>query len=144
VSAACSAMTATGICGAKKSHSIHVLALGREGAHQYQDGTRAGLSPIGKARERFNESERGKAYNEVTRALRAGETACQIQSPVCTGIAQHQDEALPRGRAGGIAASLRDGPAPYLACDACNAYLAENLTWAAEHGFARLKAKGSR
>jgi len=128
-------------CGAKQSHSIHIRALGMAGNHPYEDGSRAGLSPIGEARERFNASERGREYNAVTRALAAGEVACQIQSPVCTGLAEHQDEALTRGRAGGLAAALRDGPEPSLACDACNTYLAENLVWASEHGFARLKAK---
>lgn len=128
-----------GTCGStKKTAPVH--SRHHPQYHQYLDASKAGLSPIGKARERFNESEAGKAYNAVTRALKAGETACQIQSPECTGIAQHQDEALPRGRAGGIAAALRDGPAPSLACDACNSYLAQNLVWAAEHGHARLKA----
>lgn len=126
------------VCGStKKTAPVHSKHHPQH--HEYLDGSKAGLSPIGKARERFNASERGKEYNRVTRALKAGETACQIQSPVCTGIAQHQDEALPRGRAGGLPAALRDGPAPYLACDRCNTFVAENLTWAAEHGFARLK-----
>lgn len=136
-------MAALCSCGAKKNHPVHIKALRLEGAHDYMDPSRAGLSPIGAARERFNASPEGRAYNAVTRALADGETACQIQSPVCTGIAQHQDEQLPRGRAGGIAAALRDGPAPYLCCDPCNSYVAENIVWATENGFARLKPPAS-
>ncbi len=131
------------VCGKPRDfegiHSRHT-----PGFHPFADSSRAGLSPIGKARERFNESERGREYARVNRELAKGETPCQIQSPVCTGIAQHQDEALPRGRAGGLPAALRDGPAPYLACDPCNGYCAENLVWASEHGFARLKPKATR
>ena len=143
MAARCAARLATGgRCDAPRNHSVHVLALALPGAHPFLDSSKAGLSPIGQARERFNESERGQEYARVNRELRRGETPCQIQSPVCTGIAQGQDEALPRGRAGGLAASLRDGPSPTVCCHACNSYVAENLTWAAEHGFARLKPRG--
>ena len=126
------------LCGStKKTAPVH--SRHHPQYHEYLDGSKPGISSIGKARERFNASERGKEYNAVTRALKSGEVACQIQSPVCTGIAQHQDEALPRGRAGGIAASLRDGPAPAPCCDRCNSYVAENAVWAHENGWARLK-----
>ncbi len=128
----------------KLTASIHGKQAIFEGwGHEYQDGSRGGMSPIGRARERFNASPEGRAYNAVTASLAAGEVACQVQSPVCTGLAQHQDEALPRGRAGGIAAALRDGPTPTLSCDPCNSFLAENLVWAAENGFARLKPPAS-
>lgn len=126
-------------CGCPRNHGVHIKALNLPGYHQWRDPSRAGLDPIGAGRRRFNESPEGRAYNAVTASLRSGEVACQVQSPVCTGIAQHQDEALPRGRAGGIAAALRDGPEPTLCCDPCNAWLPQNLVWAAENGFARFK-----
>ncbi len=57
---------------------------------------------------------------------------CQVLSPVCTGRAEHLHEPLSRGRAGGLKASLRDGPAPLPCCDACNGYISEHPVWARE------------
>ncbi len=68
-------------------------------------------------------------------AVGDGLQPCQIGSPVCTGYVEHLHEIYPRGRAGGLPASLRDGPAPVGACDPCNGYVSANPVWAREHGW---------
>lgn len=127
----CAATLSTGgVCGAKKGHSVHVLALGRPGSHPYLDSRRAGLQPMSEGMRAFREAS---GYNEAAEASKG--QACQIVSPVCTGRAEHLHEPLPRGRAGGLKAALRDGPAPIPACDACNGWIMENQVWARERGF---------
>lgn len=118
-------------CGKPQHHAVHSPS---EWEHDFEDPRRSGLQPVGKAKQRFDRSPAGRTYNARTRELAKGETACQILSPVCTGIAQHQHEALTRGRAGGIAAALRDGPKPISCCDSCNGYASENPVWARERG----------
>lgn len=86
---------------------------------------------------RFNQSEAGKEYRAHVRELGKGETYCQIQSPVCTGIAQHLHEVLTRGRAGGIEAAIEKGPKPIECCNSCNSYVSENPVWAMERGLLR-------
>ena len=120
------------VCGKPQHHAVHSPT---EWDHDFQDSRRAGLQGVGKAKERFNRSPVGREYNARTAALKDGQTPCQIQSPVCTGVAEHQHEVLTRGRAGGIAAALRDGPPTVYACDPCNGYVSENVIWARERGY---------
>ena len=84
---------------------------------------------------RFNQSEAGKEYRARVRELGKGETYCQIESPVCTGIAHHLHEDKTRGKSGGIDAAIRKGTRFFDACDPCNAYVSENQVWARERGF---------
>lgn len=84
---------------------------------------------------RFNQSEEGKDYRARVRELGKGETPCQIQSPVCTGVAQHLHEDKTRGKSGGLDAAIRKGTQLIPACDACNGYVSENQVWARERGF---------
>ena len=81
---------------------------------------------------RFQQSEAGKRYERMKQETRG--LPCQIVSPVCTGASEHLHEPLTRGRAGGIEAALRDGPAPTECCDACNSYVSEHPVWARERG----------
>lgn len=121
-------------CERIRSANIHVLGHPDFG-HPYKDDRDTNLSAIGAAKKRFNASPAGKKYNAHTRELGKGETRCQIMSPVCTGIAQHQHEDKARGKAGGIAASIRKGTTLFDACDPCNGYCSENQVWARERGF---------
>jgi len=118
------------VCGAKRGHSTHVRAVAGAQYHPYQDASAPGLKPMSEGMRAFREES---GYNAAARAARG--QACQIVSPVCTGTAEHLHEPLPRGRAGGLAAALRDGPEPIPACDACNGYVSENQVWAREKGF---------
>lgn len=117
-------------CGAKKSHSIHVRALGRDGWHEYTDSTAPGLKPMSAGMRAF----RRESGYDAAKAEAKG-TPCQILSPVCSGTAEDLHEPLPRGRAGGLAASLREGPTPIPSCRPCNGYVMENQVWARERGF---------
>lgn len=117
-------------CGARKSHPIHLRALGMEGQHDFLDARRPGLQPMSAGMRAFREQS---GYNDAAKAAQG--QPCQVVSPVCTGRAEHLHEPLPRGRAGGLKASLRDGPAPIPCCDACNGWIMENQTWARERGF---------
>ena len=85
-------------------------------------------------------AKRAALYRDVyapmrDKAVGDGHEPCQIQSPLCTGYVEHLHEPLTRGKAGGLEASLRDGPKPIPACDACNGYVSENQVWAHERGF---------
>jgi len=116
-------------CGMIQNHSIH------SSDHRFVDPRPAGISAIGKRMTRFNESEDGKRYRAHARELAKGETVCQIQSPVCTGIAQHIHEDKTRGKSGGLDAAIRKGTRLWDACDPCNSYVSENQVWARERGF---------
>ena len=116
-------------CGMIKNHSIHLTD------HDFVDPRPAGISPVGQRMTRFNESEDGKKYRAHARELAKGETVCQIQSPVCTGIAQHIHEDKTRGKSGGLDAAIRKGTRLWDACDPCNSYVSENQVWARERGF---------
>ena len=83
--------------------------------------------------------KRQEFYREVYRPMRdaaigGGRNPCQIVAPGCTGYAEHLHEIYPRGRAGGLEASVRDG-AEAAAGDHCNGYCSENPVWAREHGW---------
>ena len=85
-------------------------------------------------------AKRAKFVREVYAPMRDaavgdGNEPCQIVAPGCTGHVQHLHEPLSRGRAGGLAAALRDGPPAVPACDHCNGYVSENPVWAAERGW---------
>lgn len=121
-------------CGMVKNNSVHLYD------HDFSDPRPAGISPVGQrdrpgAGQRFIASEEGKEYRAKAKAARG--QPCQIVSPVCTGYAEHLHEPLSRGRAGGIAAALRDGPEPIPCCDACNGWVSEHPVWARERGLLR-------
>lgn len=116
-------------CGKRKNHSIHLAD------HRYVDPRQPGLNPIGQRMTRFNQSEEGRDYRARVRELGKGETPCQIQSPVCTGTAQHLHEDKTRGKSGGLDAAIRKGTRLWEACDSCNSYISENQVWARERGF---------
>lgn len=114
-------------CGERQHHSIHTAD------HAFVKAAYQGLRPVGEITERFNRSEGGKEYRKQAKQARG--KRCLIQSPVCTGSAEHLHEPLSRGRAGGIAAALRDGPPPIPSCDACNGYVSDHPQWGREHGW---------
>lgn len=115
-----------GQCDGVKNHPDHTYD------HDFVDPRPVGMNPIGKRAQRFQASDAGKQYEQAKRETK-GEP-CQIVSPVCTGYVEHLHEPLSRGRAGGIAAALRDGPPPIPCCDACNGYVSEHPVWAREKG----------
>lgn len=117
------------VCEEIKNHSIHTYD------HDFIDPRPVGISPVGRRMQRFNASDAGKEYRAQARATRG--QPCQIVSPVCTGYAEHLHEPLSRGRAGGIEAALRDGPAPIPCCNSCNSYVSEHPVWAREKGLLR-------
>lgn len=111
-------------CGQIKNHSAHTYE------HDFVDPRPSGISPIGRRMMRFQGSEAGREYERTKRETKG--QPCQIQGPTCTGYSEHLHEPLPRGRAGGIEAALRDGPKPIECCDACNSYVSEHPVWARE------------
>ena len=125
-------------CGKIRNHTIHTTD------HRFVDPRPAGLSPIGQRTVRFNDSEDGKKYASTKRANQGkpcemrdflGEAAwfeAGMQF-ICTKVGQHLHEILSRGRAGGIAAALRDGPRPLWLCDQCNSHVSTHPKWAEEH-----------
>jgi hypothetical protein len=121
-------------CGMSVNASEHVRGH-EKFDHDVPVYSKPGLSPMGRRMRRFNESEAGKAYNARTREIRKGETPCQIVSPVCTGVAEHQHEDKTRAKSGGIEAAIRKGTQFFPACDPCNSFCSENQVWARERGF---------
>lgn len=117
------------VCGEINHNSIHTTD------HDFVDPRPVGMSPVGKRMQRFNSSPEGKEYRAHVKELGEGETACQINSPVCQGIARHIHEDKTRGKSGGIDAAIRKGTQLIDACDPCNGYCSENQVWAREHGF---------
>jgi hypothetical protein len=103
--------------------------------HPFLDDRPVGLSPIGGRTRRFQASDAGKEYSAHARELSKGETACQIEAPGCTGVAQHIHESATRAKSGGIEAALRKGTLLFDACDSCNEFCSENQVWAQERGF---------
>ncbi len=61
----------------------------------------------------------------VRDAVGDGFNPCQARTAVCTGRVEGIHEVLPRGRAGGLKAALRDGPT-IDCCHACNSYISEH------------------
>lgn len=114
-------------CGASKNHAVHGR-FHRE-YHEYMRDKPVGLQPMSAGMRAFR---RESGYEAS--AKEAQGKPCQVLSPVCTGYAEHLHEPLSRGRAGGLKAALRDGPAPIPCCDRCNSYISENPTWAREQG----------
>jgi hypothetical protein len=114
-------------CGASRNHAIH--SRFHPEFHEYMKDKPVGLQPMSAGMKAFR---RESGYDKAAKAARG--TACQIMSPVCTGTAEHLHEVLPRGRAGGLKASLRLAPA-VEACDACNGWVMEHQVWARERGF---------
>ena len=126
-------------CGKRKNHSIHMSD------HRYVDPRQPGLNPIGAGRTRFSTSEAGKQYEATKRENRG--RPCEMRNIlgeaawfeagmqlICAKVGEHLHEILPRGRAGGIAAALRDGPEPVWLCDNCNSHVSAHPKWAKEHG----------
>ena len=121
-------MAECAVCGAKRAASVHLSRI-NPGWHAYQNSKRPGLQPMSEGMQAFRDAS---GYNAAAAAAKG--TPCQVISPVCTGRAEHLHEPLSRGRAGGLKAALRDGPAPIPACDACNTYISDNPVWARERG----------
>ena len=61
----------------------------------------------------------------VRAAVGDGNEPCQARTPVCTGRVEGIHEVLPRGRAGGLKAALRDGPT-IDCCHRCNEWISEH------------------
>lgn len=114
-------------CGAGKNHPVHSRWHAQH--HPFMDASAPGLKPMSEGMRNFR---RDSGYDTAVQEAKG--QPCQALSPVCTGYAEHLHEPLARGRAGGLKAALRDGPAPIPCCDACNSYIADNPTWAREHG----------
>lgn len=124
----CANLIGGALCGAHKAHAVH--SRFHPQFHEYLDARTAGLQPMSAGMRAFRKNSGYDAAVEEAKGK-----PCQIMSPVCTGLAEHKHEVLPRGRAGGLKASLALAPA-VDACDACNGYVTgEGLTWGREHGF---------
>ena len=121
-------------CGRITSAPCHIVGH-PDYEHDYLETKHPGLNPVGRRARRWQASEEGKAYRAHTEELRKGETPCQINSPVCIGVAQHIHEDKARGKTGGIEAAIRKGATLWDACDPCNEYCSENQVWARERGF---------
>src|SRR5262245_27635753 len=117
------------ICEMKKNHRVHVRAVAGPQYHAYQDASKPGLKPMSEGMRNFR---RESGYDAAAKSAKG--QPCQSLSRVDTGRADHLHEPLSRGRAGGLEAALRDGPAPFSACDACNSYVSEHPVWAREKG----------
>lgn len=115
-------------CEASKNSGIH--SRFHPEFHEYMRDRPVGLQPMSAGMRAFR---RESGYDAAVQEAK-GEP-CQVRSPVCTGRSEHLHEPLARGRAGGLKASLRDGPTPLPCCDACNGYIGENQVWARENGF---------
>lgn len=122
-----------------KNNSIHLHD------HDFVDPRPAGISPVGQRQQRFYASDAGREYAATKRANQ-GEP-CEMRNIlgeaawfeagmqfICTKVGEHLHEILPRGRAGGIAAALRDGPEPRWLCDNCNSHVSAHPAWSKEHG----------
>ncbi len=68
---------------------------------------------------------RGVRVPAVKAAVGDGDEPCQARTPACTGRVEGIHEVLPRGRAGGLKAALRDGPT-IDCCHGCNRYISEH------------------
>lgn len=130
-------------CGMVKNNSVHLYG------HDFVDPRPAGISPVGQrerpgAGQRFKMSDEGKWY-EATKQANQGKP-CEMRDflgeaawfeagmqLICSKVGEHLHEILSRGRAGGIAAALRDGPRPLWLCDSCNSHVSTHPAWAKEH-----------
>ena len=117
-------------CGKPLSAPVHSRHYREADGHEFADPRRPGLQPMSEGMKVFRKVS---GYDAAVRAAKG--KPCAIASPICSGIAEHLHEPLPRGVAGGLAASLRDGPKPVESCDRCNGYVAEHREWAESHGF---------
>ena len=131
-------------CDRIKSAPAHVFGL-LSYEHDFVDTRPTGISPIGKRTQRFQASDAGKEYERGKRGMKGA--PCQMRSlltdeewddagldRVCQGEGAHWHEIYPRGRAGGIAAALRDGPKPVWLCDPCNSHISANPKWSEGKG----------
>ena len=124
----CCNFVGSAVCGAHKAHAVH--SRFHPQYHEYWDKTPAGIQPMSSGMRAFRKES---GYDAAVAEARG--TPCQILSPHCTGTAEALHEVLPRGRAGGLKASLRLAPA-IAACNACNSFVTgEGLTWGKEMGF---------
>lgn len=97
--------------------------------HEYWKDKPVGLQPMSDGMRAFRKAS---GYDAAVKDAKG--KPCQVVSPVCTGRAEHLHEPLSRGKAGGLKAALRDGPAPIPCCDACNSWVMEHQDWAMQRG----------
>lgn len=114
-------------CEGANSHAIH--NSWHPEYHEYMKDAPVGIQPMSAGMRAFRKAS---GYDQAVREAEG--KPCQVMSPVCTGYAEHLHEILPRGRAGGLRAALRDGDT-VICCDACNGYISEHPVWAYEKGW---------
>lgn len=112
-----------------KSADVHSRHYRGADGHPFVLDAEPGLKPMNEGVRNWRQQS---GYNDAAKAARG--KRCQIQSPVCTGTAEHLHEPLSRGRAGGLRRAVEIG-GTVDACDPCNGYVMENQVWAYEHGF---------
>jgi hypothetical protein len=97
---------ACGVCNERKNHLNH------PGDHDFVDASKAGMSPIGKAREAYQKSEAHKrAYSDAREAdVSGGQCLAHLAgAPGECSYDRVPHHALGRGAAGGLEAAERDG-----------------------------------
>lgn len=120
-------------CGAKKSHSIHLKALGMVGNHPYLDASKAGLQPVSEGRANYVKSEaHQRAYEHVEGEciFFAGGAPLDCYGPITPG------HIVPRSVAGSLEEADRWPVAPQCALHNREVDANPELRqWASEHRF---------
>ena len=126
-----------GTCGAKRNALVH-----SRGECTYVDASKAGLSPIGKAREAYQKSEAHKrAYSDAREADNSG-GQCLAHLAGAPGECSYDrvpHHVLGRGVAGGLEAAERDGVVVMVCAYFNSAVEADSATrrWAERSFFER-------
>ncbi len=118
-------------CGAKKSHSIHLKALGMDGNHPYLDASKAGLKPVSDGRAEYLASQTHKdAYGAQNAPVCVFEAAGAPEA--CYGpLTKHH--LFPRARAGSLERAERVAPVAN-ACSTHNTWASQaGIEWAESH-----------
>jgi hypothetical protein len=120
-------------CGAKRSHSVHLKALGMEGNHPYLDASKAGLKPISDPRAEYQRSAAHQKAYEGAHGVCAFEAAGAPTECQPGPITPHHT--FPRGRSGSLERSERVAPV-VPACAFHNTWVsqdAEGIAWGESH-----------
>ena len=115
-------------CEGKRTAGVH--SKHHPEYHPYRDSTEPGLKHVSAGMSEFR---RTSGYDKAVKAAEG--SPCQVQSPECTGTAEHLHEIKSRGRHGGLRGAYRGPEDGTPCCDACNAYIGQNPVWAAEQGW---------
>lgn len=126
-------------CDGKKASGIHLSVHPQY--HAFQDGSQAGISPIGKDREAYLRQSKYRARSKDAQTKPCGFFAAGAPEPPrmfgeCNGDAEGVHHTMPRSRAGGLEAAERYPKVP--ACNAHNTAATQDadlMAWATTHTF---------